>query len=126
MKNKIFVFGNFCWLNCVMAYNYSLKDNQLFDRVWYIYYYRNYLNSGKIWNEIINPWPPKELLKCFGGKLTREEYKIKNNTIDYITSYNSSSDLIQYIPIHINEFNIKPTDKYRLKRKKPLTNRINV
>jgi len=102
-----------------MAYNLNLNDSKTFERISYLYYYKNNILGCKDCN-IINPSPPKEFLKCFGGSLDYSEYNKKNiiNVNKHII-YNHEKDPIKFIPHHIEEINIIQKN-YELKRSKPL------
>lgn len=68
-----FVFGNFCSLNCVVAY--ALQNNYNMHKTYSLI---NLLYDSQV---NINPSPNKEVLKKFGGFMNEDEYKekIKNN-----------------------------------------------
>jgi hypothetical protein len=78
---KFHVIGNFCSFNCAMAFNLSLNDHKIWDRVSLLYHMRNmiYLNiypnrDVKKLDDIIVA-PPRSMLKMFGGSLTIENFR---------------------------------------------------
>lgn len=78
-NNGIFyIIGWFCSLNCALAYNLNLKDDNINQRTNLLYY------LYQINNENILPAPDKILLKKFGGKYNIDEFRNLNKHNDYI------------------------------------------
>lgn len=73
-----YVIGYFCSFSCCMAYNLSLNDSKIWERVSLLYYLRNKVCNTT--NEICVA-PPKYLLKMFGGELDIEEFRHKSTLL---------------------------------------------
>ena len=73
-----YIIGWFCSLNCALAYNLNLKDNNINQRTNLLYY------LYQINNENILPAPDKILLKKFGGNYDIDEFRNLNKHNDYI------------------------------------------
>lgn len=72
------VFGSFCSLECVVAYNYSINMGS--DRMWEIHSWIQWIGK-KIGYELpIRPAPNKYLLKMFNGPLDIEEFRNIHNS----------------------------------------------
>jgi len=72
-KDHFYLFGCFCSFNCMMAYNMDLNDYKIWDRQSNIYQMKNRIDpDNKI---IIQPAPPRQTLKMFGGPLDISEYR---------------------------------------------------
>ena len=88
-EKKFHVMGIFCSFNCAMAYNLSLSDNKIWDRISLLYHLRNIIflsinppgllpnNDIKLLDNIIIA-PPRCMLKMFGGSLTIDEFREKS------------------------------------------------
>jgi hypothetical protein len=80
-EKKFFVLGYFCSFNCSLAYNLSLNDHKIWDRISLLYHMRNliYLNiypNGNIKNlDDIIVAGPRSLLKMFGGNFDIEQFR---------------------------------------------------
>ena len=74
VNKTYYVTGYFCSFNCVVSYNYSLKDTWTTSRSNLIYLMYNQIID--IDKEII-PAPPKEVLIDYGGYMTIEEFREK-------------------------------------------------
>lgn len=128
-KKKFNVIGHFCCINCALSY--ILHNNLLYSKTLLIQLlykmYQKYIKD----NTII-PSPPKEILECFGGKISYKEYnKLKLNYINIIyppmISINiefekinlNKSILNKNIPITDNQIN-NAKNNLSLKRKKPI------
>jgi hypothetical protein len=78
---KFHVIGYFCSFNCGLAYNLSLNDHKIWDRISLLYHMRNliYLNIyplGDIKNlDDIIVAGPRSLLKMFGGPFEIEKFR---------------------------------------------------
>lgn len=75
---KFYVFGCFCSFSCAMAYNLSLNDYRVFDRVSLInkLYHTITNNTGEI-----TIAPQREILDKFGGIITIDEFRNGHNTM---------------------------------------------
>ena len=80
-NNIFYVTGHFCSFNCAMAYNSSLNDYKMLDRISLLYHMRNmiylsiYPNRDiKILDDLIVA-PPRYMLKMYGGKLNIQEFR---------------------------------------------------
>lgn len=83
-EKKFQVLGSFCSFNCAMAYDLSLNDHKMWDRISLLYHLRNKIflniypnNDIKILDDIIMA-PPRCMLKMFGGKLDINEFREKS------------------------------------------------
>lgn len=72
-KDKFYLFGCFCSFNCMMAYNLDLNDYKIWDRQANIYQMKNKIDPENIYT--IQPAPPRQSLKIFGGPLNIEEFR---------------------------------------------------
>jgi hypothetical protein len=75
INNTYYVTGYFCSFNCVIAYNYSLKDTYITHRANMIYLMYNQLLNNE---EHIIPAPPKEILIDYGGYMDIDEFREKS------------------------------------------------
>lgn len=73
-----YIIGWFCSLNCALAYNLNLKDDNINQRTNLLYY------LYQINNENILPAPDKILLKKYGGEYDITEYRKLNKTNEHI------------------------------------------
>jgi len=132
INNKYEVIGQFCCINCCLAY--ILNSNLVYSKSLLIQLLYKMYESFLIKNKIkkIIPSPPKEILLDFGGKFSYEEYnklKIKyvNLILPPITSINIEFEKLDFndsikkknIPITDNQIN-NAKNNLLLKRKKPL------
>ncbi len=135
-KEKFYVKGVFCSFNCAASYNFSINDDDMYER-----YSLLNLMYKKLYNKNfvkINLSPPRESLKIFGGYLSIEEFRensLENNklfnlicpplisivpkieeTINYNKNGGNSNS-------NINENILNKTQNIlKLKRNKPVTN----
>lgn len=136
IKNKFYVYGCFCNFNCATSYNFSLNDNEMWER----YSLLNLLYS-KIYETKfvkINMAPPRETLRIFGGYMSIEEFRehsykndknfkvIKPPLISIIpkieeNNYNLNKNKITFIPLN-KELVEKAENTMKLKREKPIVN----
>ena len=73
--------GNFCSFNCAMAFNLEKQDEKVWERCSLLYQLRENITDNS--DTKINPAPPKEVLKEYGGELSRDEYNNLLFSIDY-------------------------------------------
>jgi hypothetical protein len=100
INDNYFVFGSFCSLQCVNAYNFSVHGSS--DKVWEINSWIQMLAKRYGFTNTIRPAPSRYLLKMFGGNLTIEEFREAHLKADktYILnippmiSINSSSEIL--------------------------------
>ena len=100
INDSYFVFGSFCSLQCVNAYNFSVHGSS--DKVWEINSWIQMLGKRYGFTNTIRPAPSKYLLKMFGGNLTIEEFRevhLKSDktyilNIPPMISINSSSEIL--------------------------------
>ena len=78
INGVFYIIGWFCSLNCALAYNLNLKDNNINQRTNLLYY------LYQINNQNILPAPDKILLKKFGGQYNIKEFRNLNKHDDYI------------------------------------------
>ena len=134
-NGKFYVYGCFCSLECVTAYNFNSKEKS--DEMWERYNLINLLSRKLGGKSIVRQAPPREALVMFGGKFSIEEYRKYINTtklltinfppmmtitqqIEEINDCDVNSEY-RYIPIDQDRLN-KYKEKLTLKRSKPLTN----
>ena len=136
-KDKFYVRGVFCSFNCAASHNFSLNDDDVYERysllnlMYKKLYYRKFIK--------INLAPPRESLKIFGGYLSIEEFRencLSNdklfNLIDpplisiipkIEESINHNKDFSSTLKLNVNENILQKTqDTLKLKRKKPVFN----
>ena len=136
-KDKFYVRGVFCSFNCAASYNFSLNDDNIYERYSYLnlmykkLYYRKFIK--------INLAPPRESLKLFGGYLSIEEFRqncLSNdklfNVIDpplisiipkIEESINHNKSFGSTLKLNVNENILQKTqDTLKLKRNKPVYN----
>lgn len=82
IKDSFYGLGSFCSFNCALSYNFEKRDEKVWERCSLLYQLKDKINDPDM-NEKIIPAPPKEILKEFGGELTREEYNQLLISIDY-------------------------------------------
>lgn len=71
--NSFTMYGSFCSLECVAAYNYSIHMGC--DRVWEINSWIQYLGKMYGYTKPIRPAPSRYLLNIFNGPLTIDEFR---------------------------------------------------
>ena len=136
-KDKFHVKGVFCSFNCAASYNFSLNDDNIYERysllnlMYKKLYYRKFIK--------INLAPPRESLKLFGGYLSIEEFRnncLNNDKLFNIIdpplisiipkieeSINHNKDFNSVLKLNVNENILQKTqDTLKLKRKKPVFN----
>ena len=136
-KDKFHVKGVFCSFNCAASYNFSLNDENIYERysllnlMYKKLYYRKFIK--------INLAPPRESLKLFGGYLSIEEFRnncLSNDKLFNIIepplisiipkieeSINHNKDFNSVLKLNVNENILQKTqDTLKLKRKKPVFN----
>lgn len=136
-KNRFYVMGCFCSLECASAYNImQLKDSHIEERNNLL----NYLSNRLGYSSIIKTAPPREMLQMFGGNMTIEEFR-KSNTIDKSIHINfppmtvlisqfeeiNDSDIssnLKYIPLDIDRID-KYREKIKLQRIQPVNQHKN-
>ena len=89
-NNILYMFGNFCSPECAAAYNFSMND----DNIWERYSLINEIYS-KNSNKSINIANSKLLLKKYGGIYNINEYRMNNINTNFILNINP---VISYIP----------------------------
>ena len=72
-KNTFYLFGCFCSFNCMMSYNLDLNDYKIWDRQANIYQMKNKIDLDNKFT--IQPAPPRQTLKIFGGPLNIEQFR---------------------------------------------------
>lgn len=136
-KDKFYVKGVFCNFNCAASYNFSLNDENIYERYSLLnlmhkkLYYRKFIK--------INLAPPRESLKMFGGYLSIDEFREYCLECDRIfnlidpplvsiipkieESVNQNKNFSNNLGLHINENILQKTqDTLKLKRNKPIYN----
>jgi hypothetical protein len=136
-KEKFYVKGIFCSFNCAASYNFSLNDEDIYERysllnlMYKKLYYRKFIK--------INLAPPRESLKIFGGYLSIEEFRencLNNDKIFSLIdpplisiipkieeSMNHNKNFEGGLKFNVNENILQKTqDSLKLKRKKPINN----
>ena len=136
-KEKFYVKGIFCSFNCAASYNFSLNDDDIYERysllnlMYKKLYYRKFIK--------INLAPPRESLKMFGGYLSIEEFRencLNNDKIFSLIdpplisiipkieeSINHNKEFEGGLKFNVNENILQKTqDSLKLKRKKPINN----
>lgn len=126
-KDKFYLFGCFCSFNCMMAYNLDLNDYKIWDRQANIYQMKNKIDIENIYT--IQPAPPRQTLKIFGGPLDienfRESFYVINKEFRYFLP-----PMISIVGM-IEEYNRDLSEKCKtrssdhnfIRRSKPLLNR---
>jgi hypothetical protein len=127
-KDKFYLFGCFCSFNCIMAYNLDLNDYKIWDRQANIYQMKNKIDIDNKYT--IQPAPPRQTLKIFGGPLNIEQYRESFYVINKEFRY-FLPPMISIVGI-IEEYNRDLSDKCKInrvteynfiKRNKPLVNK---
>ena len=106
----------------MLSYNIDINDSKIWDRQTNIYILKNIIDKDN--NYIINPAPPRQCLKFFGGNLSILEYRksffILNKEYRYLLPPMMS------IISSIEEYNkdikkkYEKNDNFVIKRTKPL------
>ena len=136
-KEKFYVRGVFCTFNCAASYNFSLNDDNVYERysllnlMYKKLYYRKFIK--------INLSPPRESLKLFGGYLSIEEFRENSLSNDKLfnlidpplisiipkieESVNHNKSFNNTLKLNVNENILQKTqDTLKLKRNKPVYN----
>ena len=136
-KKKFYVFGVFCSASCALSYNLDMQDHKIWERNSLIIKLYNLLTENDVDN--INPALPRQSLSIFGGP-----YNIKDFRENVVCIYNSRFIIPPMVPIitlieesykerntykwnkklNISRYN-KLTKNMKLKRNKPLNNKLN-
>lgn len=136
IKNKFYVYGCFCSFNCVASYNFSLNDNDMWERYSLLNLMYCKINEKKFIK--ISLAPPREILRIFGGYMSIEEFRencytndknfkiLKPPLISIIpkieeNNYNINKNKISYIPVN-KELIERAENTIKLKRDKPIIN----
>ena len=82
IKNKFYGNGIFCSYNCALSYNFEKNDEKVWERCSLLYQLRESIDKEKGSNRI-QPAPPKEVLKEYGGELSRNEYNNLLHSVDF-------------------------------------------
>jgi hypothetical protein len=121
-------YGNFCSLECVVAYNYDHYMGS--DRMWEIHSWIQWMAHRMGYDTPIRPAPNKYLLKMFNGPLTIEEFREAHK--NYYKTYVMNMPPLIHVQgqmegintsylnqkIHITTVNEESNDKIKLTRKK--------
>lgn len=75
-NDTLYISGCFCSLNCVMAYNFDLNDNKVWERVSLINFIKNKIYGPN--SHDITPSPPRQILNLFGGPMSIDEFRKAN------------------------------------------------
>jgi hypothetical protein len=147
-EKKFHTIGHFCSFNCSMAYDLSLNDHKIWDRISLLYYLRNMIflhlypnNDVKLLDDIITA-PPRCMLKMFGGKLSIEEFREKSIVLKKQyrsiippsvsltqqieeSTYNNDQNVLLKLPNRANNLN-NLSNTLVLKRNKPLSSKTSL
>lgn len=80
ITDKFYGNGCFCSFNCALAYNFDINDEKVWERCSLLYQLKENVSKS---NDKITPAPPKEVLKEFGGEMSREEYNSLLQSVDH-------------------------------------------
>lgn len=73
-RNNVFeIYGCFCSLECVCAYNFDSRDSS---NTWETYNLINLMANMMEYEQYVYPAPPRKCLKMFGGYMTIDEFRI--------------------------------------------------
>ncbi len=72
-KDKFYVYGCFCSLNCAYAYNLELNDYKIWDRQTLLNYLKSIIFTDN--DFILKPSPPRQILELFGGHMNIKTYR---------------------------------------------------
>lgn len=136
-KDKFYVRGVFCTFNCAASHNFSLNDDNVYER----YSLLNLMYKKLYYRKIIkiNLSPPRESLKLFGGYLSIEEFRENSLSNDKLfnlidpplisiipkieESVNHNKSFNNTLKLNLNENILQKTqDTLKLKRNKPVYN----
>lgn len=122
INNSFYGLGRFCSFNCAQAYNFELRDEKVWERCSLLYQLKDTVINNI---DKINPSPPKQILKEFGGEISRDEYNELLMSIDYsylklLPPMISSTILIEQRSKHIDLIDYNLVD-LKLKRSKPVS-----
>lgn len=126
--NSFTMYGSFCSLECVAAYNYSVHMGC--DRVWEINSWIQYLGKMYGYTKPIRPAPSRYLLNIFNGPLTIEEFRNchKDQTKSLVINIPPFIHVSSQMEILNTSFldNNKKTSTNVVNKKKPITISNNV
>lgn len=122
--------GNYHSFNCALASNFEMRD----ERIWERYSLLHQMKEEMIPEDTnkINPAPPKEVLKEYGGELSREEYdelllSVDSSFIKLLPPLVSSTILIEQRNKHGPELTQLNLLGMKLKRtKNPVKNKFSL
>lgn len=134
-KDKFFVYGCFCSLECASSYNF--EDKSHVEEMWERYSLINFLSRTIGCKKVVKPAPSRLCLKLFGGQMNIDEFRSYTNTnklvsvnfppmmtivqqLEEINESDINSDF-KYIPIDTERIK-KYKDELKLKRMKPINN----
>jgi hypothetical protein len=81
-NDNFYLKGCFCSFNCILAYVNDNKSKYKYDLIYPNIKSLRFKLTNKMLNEDLNPAPPRESLKIFGGELSIEQFRSSSN--DYI------------------------------------------
>ena len=134
-NNIYYVRGCFCSFNCALAYNlYYIKDSKINRRTTLIYRLYRELYGLNVDDPLdIKEAPPKEIIGDYGGdpKITIEVYRrtftvLNKNYIVFVPPIKPINIIIEEHNIDSTNINSDDSDKYTLKRSKPLNSKCSV
>ena len=126
-NNILYMFGNFCSPECAAAYNFTMDD----ENIWQRYSLLNEIYSN---NKAINIANSKLLLTKFGGIYNINDYRIKNLNKNFalnvmpIISYIPKLEEISYNYTNTNKvtnLQLNNNNSYNLKRESNILNKKN-
>lgn len=82
INNKFYGNGSYCSFNCALSSNFSINDEKVWERCSLLYQLKDSMNIETSSDKII-PAPPKEVLKEFGGEMSRDEYNSMLESVDH-------------------------------------------
>lgn len=135
MKEKFYVYGCFCSLECASSYNFDDKSN--IEEMWERYSLINFLSRTIGLKNVVKPAPSRLCLKLFGGQMDIESFREYTNSnklmsvnfppmmtivqqLEEINECDINSDF-KYIPLDTERIK-KYKDELKLKRQKPINN----
>ena len=115
-RKRIRYFGVFCSWSCAKTYNFDMGDAKASFRSELITHVARKLHKGQL--QKINPAPPRQTLKVFGGYLTISEFREKHLYCKYMFNQLGTENF--YTEFHeisnITKKQQKNTNKLRLSR----------
>ena len=134
-NNIYYVRGCFCSFNCALAYNlYYIKDSKTNRRTTLIYKLYRELYGLNVDDPLdIKEAPPKEIIGDYGGdpKITIDVYRktfnvLNKNYIIFVPPIKPINIIVEEHNTDSANINSDDSDKYTLKRSKPLNNKYSV